>query len=69
MPTLILGDLNALPEKVPCLQQLLQEGSWHDVGAKASVWDPAAVDEAPTAKAHNAREPTRIDYCFVNASA
>eukprot|EP00969_Alexandrium_andersonii_P051756 2272943-Alexandrium_andersonii.AAC.1 len=67
MPTIVAADLNARIEQLPSLQAQILAGNWHDLGAIASSW--GAEDASPTAWAHNAKSPSRIDYLFADSRA
>ena len=63
-PKFIVGDVNAEPEDLPELMDLLNNQHWTDVGEHAYMWGQLA--EQPTCKAPNADVKTRRDYIFAN---
>ena len=66
-PTFILGDLNAEPDQVASIHQLLTDRHWVDVGAVASTWGGSDLEHtciAPTAK-----QATRRDFVFCSPQA
>ena len=63
-PTLVMGDLNASATKLPSLKDALDCDRLIDLGARAQAW--GGGNEQPTAQAHNARKPSRIDYILAS---
>eukprot|EP00969_Alexandrium_andersonii_P325859 14397958-Alexandrium_andersonii.AAC.1 len=59
LPTIIAGDFNAEPQSVPSMNLAIQSGQWVDAGANAHIW--GCPKDSPTAWAHNAKSPSRID--------
>ena len=62
IPTLIVGDLNAEPEDVPIVQEMLQEEGWTDCAGQAGIW--GRTGGQGTCTAPNSKRTTRRDYIF-----
>eukprot|EP00969_Alexandrium_andersonii_P177178 7835019-Alexandrium_andersonii.AAC.1 len=60
---LLMGDLNAAPEDIVPLWSGMQTGRWVDLGA-LGAWDQSP--NLPTALAHGASQPRRLDYVFAS---
>ena len=66
-PTFIVGDINADPDDLPTLTDMLATKGWTDLGAAAATWGhPASQPTCITKQSHAA---TRRDYIFCNANA
>eukprot|EP00969_Alexandrium_andersonii_P079719 3514942-Alexandrium_andersonii.AAC.1 len=65
LPALICGDLNAPTANIAPVQTEIDSSRYFDLGARVSIWEANAVTE-PTALAHGAKSPSRIDYAFAN---
>eukprot|EP00969_Alexandrium_andersonii_P331795 14663716-Alexandrium_andersonii.AAC.1 len=65
MPFVLLGDLSTQPNMVPALRTAILGGNVIDAGAIASVW--GGCSNQPTARAHNAKTMSRLDYVFVSS--
>ena len=63
-PTAIVGDLNAEPQDIGILHNLLLNKGWTDVGAQAHCW--GEEDNTFTCLTAGALRGTRRDYIFVN---
>ena len=38
IPTIIIGDLNAEPQDIPIVAEMLEQDGWVDCGHKANLW-------------------------------
>ena len=61
-PTFIVGDINADPDDLPTLSELLANKGWTDLGAAAATWGQLASQPTCITKQSNAA--TRRDYMF-----
>ena len=59
---ILAGDLNANPEDIPTMQDLLERVGWMDVGAQPR-WAPDGPE--PTCFAPGAGGGTRRDYIYL----
>ena len=66
-PAVIAGDFNAGPSKLPPLGQALWSGAWFDLGTLAGLWGQEPCQA--TAIAHNACNPSRLDFVLANVAA
>ena len=62
-PFAILGDLNCEVSSIPLLDELVSQGTLHDLGANLAL--TKGGPPAPTCQAHGAKAPTRRDYVFM----
>ena len=66
-PIIIVGDLSCNMEDLCQFNALVSDGTFVDLGARASIWGRPTHE--PTCQAHNADSPTRRDYILANRSA
>ena len=64
LPTLIMGDYNAVPNTLRAVKELIEDELWEDVGAKADWW--GGTPDQPTCKQRAAAKETRIDCIIAN---
>ena len=67
-PKMIVGDLNASVQNLPHLNEIIQEGNWFDLGARATLYG-ASINCEPTCKANAGAKASRKDYAIANAEA
>ena len=62
-PSTICCDMNAGPQGIPALAEMLNSGRGVDIRARASTW--GGIDNDTTCNANNTTTSTRRDYIFV----
>ena len=67
LPAIILTDANAPVELFASVAARLHQGAWYDLASMPNVEGHIVME--PTACAHNAKTPTRIDAIMCNARA
>ena len=67
LATMLVGDLNANPEKLKTVKEMIKNDQWTDVGKHASWW--GGKDEEPTCQPRPKATPTRIDAVLANKAA
>ena len=64
-PIFIVGDLNATLDRLPPMQDAINQGKFYDLGAIASKY--GGTDNMPTCKNNETTIATRRDYVLANA--
>ena len=65
VPAMCCVDLNATTADIPTMHTMIEEESWIDCGAKASIW--GGINCQYTCQANKLSAQSRIDHIFVNA--
>ena len=67
LPTLIVGDVNANPEKLQNIRDLIEEEGWIDVGLHADWW--GSIPAETTCEANSKAKQSRIDVILASPEA
>ena len=65
VPALCCADVNATTADIPSLHKMIEDETWIDCGAKASLW--GGINDQYTCQANKISAQSRIDHIFVNA--